>query len=81
MQLQQTWHKSSKIAHNFFLHILILLIKTLTAIYNMGGKFWSLKTQPMSHFQLLKCPTIIRDFPVQKVVTERVPRLQIYLHN
>ena len=28
----------------------------------------------------LKCPTILHDFPVQKVGTERVPKAQIYLH-
>ena len=27
------------------------------------------------------CPTVIRDFPVQKVGTETVPKVQTYLHN
>ena len=35
----------------------------------------------MSRFRGLKCPTVLRDFPVQNVVTERVPKVQIYLHN
>ena len=47
----------------------------------MAEKFWSIKIQPMSRFQGLKCPTILFDFLVQKVGTERVPKVQIYLHN
>ena len=35
----------------------------------------------MSRFQGLKCPIVLRGFPVQKVGTEWVPRVQIYLHN
>ena len=34
------------------MHILIILVNTVTDIYNMVGKFWSLKFQPMSHFQV-----------------------------
>ena len=26
------------------------------------------------------CPTVLRDFTVQKVGTETVPKVQIYLH-
>ena len=63
------------------MHKWILLVKTVTAIHNMAGKFWSHKIQPMSCFQGLKYPTILRNFPVQKVGTERVPKVQIYLHN
>ena len=47
----------------------------------MVGKFWSLKIQPMSRIQGLKCLTVLRDFPVNKVGTERVPKFQIYSHN
>ena len=35
-------------------------------IYNMAGKFCSLKIQPMSCFQGLKFPTILPDFPGTK---------------
>ena len=35
-----------------FLHIWILFFKTVMAIYNMTGKFWSLKIQPMSCLQV-----------------------------
>ena len=52
MQLQQTWHNSSKIAHENFFHIWILFINMVTAIYNMVGKFWTIKIQPMSCFQM-----------------------------
>ena len=53
MQLQQIYNKSSKIEDTaIFLHIWILLVKTVTAIYNTAGKFWSLKIQPMRHFQV-----------------------------
>ena len=61
--------------------IFILHVKTVTAIYCMAGKFWSLKIQPISHFQGLKCPTILCDFPIQKLGTGKVPKVQIYLHN
>ena len=64
-----------------FWHSWILLVKTVTAIYNMAGKFWILKIQPTSRFQELKCPTVLRDFPLQEVGTKRVPKVQIYLHN
>ena len=47
----------------------------------MVGKFISLKIQPMSLFQVLKCPTVPSYFTVQKVGTERVLKFQIYLHN
>ena len=47
----------------------------------MARKFWSIKIQPMNRFQEMKCPTILRDFTVQKVGTERVSKIQIYLHN
>ena len=64
------------------MHIWILLVKTVTAIYHMVGGNWSLKIQPMSRFQGLRYPpTVLRDFSVQKVGTERVPKVQIYLHN
>ena len=56
----------------------------VTAIYNMVGKFGVLKNnpkQPMSRFQGLKCPTVLRDFSVQTLGMDRVPKFQIYLHN
>ena len=34
-----------------FLHIWILLVNTVMAIYIMVGKFLTLKIQPMSRFQ------------------------------
>ena len=35
-----------------FLPKWIILVKMVTAIYNMVGKYWSLKIQPMSRFQV-----------------------------
>ena len=46
-----------------------------------GGEILESKIQPMSYFRGLKCPNVLREFPVQKVGTERVPKVQIYLHN
>ena len=48
-----------------FLPIHILLVKTIRSVFNMAGKFWRLKIQPMSPFQGLMCPTVIHDFPVK----------------
>ena len=53
MQLQQKNQNLSKIAHTaIFLYTWVLLVKKITAIYKMAGKFWSLKIQPMSHLQV-----------------------------
>ena len=45
----------------------------------MAVKYWSLKNQPMSQFQGMKFPTLLNDFQVKKVDTERVSTVQIYL--
>ena len=47
----------------------------------MAGKFWTLKIQPMNPFKGFMCPTVIHDFPVPKLGTERMPKFQIYFYN
>ena len=53
-----------------FLNIWFLLVNTVTAIYNMVEKFWSLKIQPMSRFQAnsTKKGTIINDIFGERII-------------